>query len=130
MARWATSGRSHVSFPLRYATLLDGAFVIRKLEEQLGRFPTADDIQAFASTIDAHDCVSELSRLRVYFYRAHPAAGARVNPVSKKRISLQSTKAYDNNKRLLEALETVPDFALRLGDTATSGWKVGASAFR
>lgn len=119
-----------MSFPLRYAVLLDGAFVIRKLEAQLGRFPTASDIQAFAAAIHAHESVSELSRLRIYFYHAHPAAGVLVNPVNKKRVSLESTSIHDNHKRLLEALETVPDFALRLGETATNGWKVGTSAFR
>jgi uncharacterized LabA/DUF88 family protein len=119
-----------VSFPLRYAALLDGAFVIRKLEAQLGRFPTAEDIQALAAAIHAHECVSEFSRLRIYFYHAHPAVGTLVNPVSKRRVSLESTPIHDNNKRLLEALETVPDFALRLGETATTGWKVGPSAFR
>jgi uncharacterized LabA/DUF88 family protein len=95
-----------VSFPLRYAVLLDGAFVIRRLEAQLGRFPTAGDIQAFAAAIHAHECISELSRLRIYFYHAHPAAGVLVNPVN------------------------IPDFALRLGETATNGWRVGSSAFR
>src|SRR5262249_49506642 len=74
------SGRSHVSFPLRYATLLDGAFVIRKLESHLGRFPTANDIQAFAASIDEHECVAEFSRLRVYFYHSRPAGGTLINP--------------------------------------------------
>ena len=28
----------------RYAILLDGGFIIKKLEKRLGNFPTADDI--------------------------------------------------------------------------------------
>src|SRR5689334_5375335 len=120
MPGWATSGRSHVSFPLRYATLLDGAFVIRKLESKLGRFPTVDDIRALAASVDKHECVAGLSRLRVYFYHSRPAGGTLVNPVSKRRVSLESTVVHDNHRRLLEALETAPDFALRLGETMTS----------
>ena len=119
-----------MSFPLRYAVLLDGAFVIRKLEAQLGRVPAAEDIQALAAALHAHDCVTDLSRLRIYFYHAHPAAGALVNPVSKKRVSLQATPTHANHKRLLEALETIPDVALQLGETSTNGWKVSPSAFR
>jgi uncharacterized LabA/DUF88 family protein len=53
-----------------------------------------------------------------------------VNPVSKRRVSLDSTAVHGNHKRLLESLETTPDFALRLGETMTSGWKSGPSAFR
>jgi uncharacterized LabA/DUF88 family protein len=119
-----------VSFPLRYAILLDGAFVIRKLESRLGRFPAAEDVRAFAASIDTHECVAGYSRLRTYFYHSRPASGTLVNPVSKRRVSLASTAAHENHKRLLEALETTPDFALRLGETMTNGWKVGSSAFR
>lgn len=119
-----------MSFPLRYATLLDGAFVIHKLESQLGRFPTADDIRALAASIDEHECVAGFSRRRTYFYHSRPAGGTLVNPLNRRRVSLESTAVYENHKRLLEALETTPDFALRLGETMTSGWKLGSSAFR
>jgi len=42
-------------FPSRYALLLDGGFLIRKLEARLHRFPVAQDIQAVAERIAASE---------------------------------------------------------------------------
>jgi uncharacterized LabA/DUF88 family protein len=104
-----------MSFRPRYTILIDGAFVIRKLESRLKRFPTAQDIQSIAKVIAESECVSDLARLRVYFYHARPTADVLVNPISKEQITLGTT---------------LPDFALRLGETDTTGWRVGDTAFR
>ena len=110
--------------------LLDGAFVIRKLGAALGAFPTAQDVDALATAIGAHDCVSGLSRLRVYFYHARPATGVLVNPISKQQIELGATRVHADHDELLGSLEMMPDFALRLGEANTLGWKIGDGAFR
>jgi uncharacterized LabA/DUF88 family protein len=120
---------ARVSFPLRYATLLDGAFVIRKLESRLGAFPKAEHIETLADSIDSHECVAGLSRLRTYFYHARPATDVLVNPISKQTVALAGSKVYCDHEQLLESLEATPDFALRLGETSTTGWKVGVGAF-
>jgi uncharacterized LabA/DUF88 family protein len=114
----------------RYATLIDGAFAIRKLEARLHAFPTANHIQALPAAIGRDECVRGLSRLRVYFYHARPATQIVTNPISKCTIALAETRVHADHARLLAELETAPDFALRLGETHTIGWKIGDSAFR
>jgi uncharacterized LabA/DUF88 family protein len=119
-----------MSFPLRYAVLMDGGFLIRKLQEQLKAFPSVADVETVANAIAGHDCISGLSRLRVYFYHAEPAAEALTNPISKKRLRLSSTTVFARHQGLLKELVNCPDFALRLGQTAIHGWKLGAKSFK
>jgi uncharacterized LabA/DUF88 family protein len=117
-----------MSFPRRYALLIDGAFLIRKIESRAG-FPSARDIQAVANAVASHESVVSLSRLRVYFYHARPASGRLTNPISKKPVNLAGTRVSELHDKLLMQLEGCPDFALRLGETSTVGWRVGTRAF-
>ena len=71
----------------------------------------AQDIASVAASIASNECVAGLSRLRVYFYHARPAAQVLVNPISKEQISLGMTQVFANHARLLDELETTPDFA-------------------
>jgi uncharacterized LabA/DUF88 family protein len=118
-----------VSFPPRYAVLMDGAFLLRKLQESLRAFPTADQVEAIATSIAAHDCIKGLDRLRVYFCHARPATGRLINPISKLAVNLGTTPVYASHESLIDTLELRPDFALRLGETNTAGWKLGDRAF-
>jgi uncharacterized LabA/DUF88 family protein len=121
-----------MSFPARYAVLLDGGFLIRKLCERTRprTFPAVTDIEAVANAIAAHSCVAGLTRLRVYFYHAHPATGVLRNPISGIETNLARTDVYRQHENLLEKLELRPDFALRLGNTSTREWKLGERALR
>lgn len=113
-----------------YAILIDGAFAIRKLKRRRDAFPTAADIEAVAAAIGADESLSRLSRLRVYFYHARPAIQVLTNPLNKRKVALSGTRVHAEHARLLSDLEVAPDFALRLGDTSTVGWKIGDTAFR
>ena len=110
-----------MSFPARYAVLLDGGFLIRKLCERTRpkSFPDAADVEAVANAIAAHSCVAGLTRLRIYFYHARPATGVLRNPISGTETNLGRTDVYRQHENLLEKLELRPDFALRLGSTST-----------
>jgi uncharacterized LabA/DUF88 family protein len=114
----------------RHVILLDGAFLIWKLQARLHRFPTASDIQAVATSISNHAFLADQSCLRIYFYHARPAADVLFNPISKKTIALSSTQIHIDHAHLLQELEKAPDFALRLGETDVNGWQVGYSALR
>lgn len=84
-----------MSHRTRYATLIDGAFAIRKLESRLHAFPTAADIESIAAAIARNESVAALSRLRVYFYHARPAAEILVNPINNERIALGKTQVHE-----------------------------------
>lgn len=111
-----------MSFPTRYAVLLNGDFLIRKLGERTRPrcFPDADDVEGVATAIAAHPCVAGLTRLRVYFYHAYPATGILRNPISGIETNLGRTDGYRQHENLLEKLELRPDFALRLENTSTN----------
>src|ERR1700730_17791147 len=119
-----------MSFPPRYAVLMDGSFLVRKLQDKLRAFPSADQVESVATAIAGHECVKGLDRLRVYFYHARPATGQLTNPLSKQTLKLAATPVYSCHESLIDTLELRPDFALRLGETSTAGWKLGDRAFK
>jgi uncharacterized LabA/DUF88 family protein len=117
-----------MSFPPRYAVLIDGGFLIVKLQQRLRAFPSADHVQAVSDAIAAHECIKNLDRLRVYFYHARPATGSLTNPINKQVTNLASTQVFRDHESLLDKLELRPDYALRLGETVTREWKLGSKA--
>ena len=70
----------------------------------------------------------ELSR--IYYYDAPPFEGTPVNPISGERIDFSSTPQAEHNRRLIDALELQPDFAVRRGEIFQSGWKLGRNALK
>lgn len=111
-----------------YAVLVDGGFIKRKLQNRHKHFPTVAEIQTEVDRIKAHQLLAAHSLLRVYFYDAPPASGKLKNPIDQNALDLAKTGNYTSNVSLQQALEMQPDFALRSGDTAVHGWKVGPRA--
>lgn len=114
----------------RYAVLLDGGFVIKKLQFANKRFPTADDVEALCLTINHRPEFSDYELLRNYFYHATPATGVLINPLDNSRIDLSNTLVHQQHERLISSLEMKPNFAVRLGETVTHEWRLGSSAMR
>ncbi len=114
----------------RYAILIDGGFIIKILQRKLKRFPTASDIVAECERIRTNSCLNNYELLRIYFYHAPPSGVSLENPIDKSSMNLASSKLFMSSKALLDSLEMKPDFALRLGETAARGWKLGKSALK
>ena len=68
--------------------------------------------------------------LRIFYYDARPAIDKIVNPIDGSQLDLGSTHIYGRHSSLLDTLELKPDFALRLGETSTSGWVIGKVAMK
>ena len=119
-----------MSFAARYAILLDGGFVIKKLESAAKRFPSADDIELLCRNLQRRPELSQAELLRIYFYHARPAKDILTNPIDKSLLNLGATKIYAKHERLLNTLELKPDFAIRLGETVTHEWRLGSSAMK
>jgi uncharacterized LabA/DUF88 family protein len=121
-----------MSYPSRYAVLLDGGFVIQKLSERSRprALPSADEIESLAVSLGAHGCVADQTLLRIYFYHARPASGCLRNPVSGAVTDLGKTDIYRKSEQLLEKLDLRPDFALRLGELEVRDWKLGERALK
>ena len=113
-----------------FALLLDGAFVIKKLQGRLGHFPSADDIEEFCDTLCRNAALDGLDLLRIHFFHARPAFDVVTNPIDGTRTKLAQTSTSSNHSRLIAQLEMKPHFALRLGETAVHNWKVGKAAMK
>jgi uncharacterized LabA/DUF88 family protein len=117
-----------MSLPPRYAILLDGAFVIKKLKHMTGSFPATEHIQQVCDRIKQHEFLLDHKLLRIYFYHAPPAEDRIYNPLSEETRDLSDTEVFRNHDSLLKQLELKTDFALRLGDAAVNEWKLGSQA--
>lgn len=114
----------------RYAIMLDGGFVIKKLERKLRHFPTADEVYAECERIRARPELADFELLRIYFYHAPPCGITITNPIDKSKIDLATSATYSKSQALLASLEMRRDIALRLGETSPQGWKLGFSALK
>ena len=115
---------------MRAAVLLDGGFVTKRLEDQLGRFPGPDDIVSYSARILAHPRLLGSDLLRIYFYDAPPLGGARTNPVDGSRYDFGAHRAHALNQTVQEALAVTANFAVRRGETVFHGWKLRPKALR
>src|SRR5262245_32167922 len=114
----------------KFAILVDGGFIKKKLQSREQRFPTVEDIEAELTRIKNHPAFGACTLLRIYFYDAPPASGRLTNPISGARINLATQDHYSQNVSLQQSLEMRPDIALREGDTAVLGWSLGSAALR
>ena len=113
-------------YQARYAILLDGGFVTRKLQERLKGPAKADDIVALCDEIRGHDELRNYELLRTYFYDAPPSLESIVQPVSKEQYNLAETERAKHAQSLYDQLELRPGFALRMGETRLTPikWKL------
>jgi uncharacterized LabA/DUF88 family protein len=114
----------------KFAILMDGGFVKKKLQQKNRLFPTLPHIEAEVARIKAAPILADYSLLRIYFYDAPPASGAIRNPIDASAVDLSTHPNYAANISLQQGLEMLPDFALRQGDTSVHGWALGSAALK
>lgn len=114
----------------KYAILIDGGFIKKKLKARNHHFPTIAEITAETERIKAHPALNGQKLLRVYFYDAPPASGTIQNPISSAVVDLAAHPDYGRNLSLQQLIEMQPDTALREGETAIHGWALGDAALK
>ncbi len=114
----------------RHAILLDGGFVIKKIQAQTRAFPSADVVEQLALRVCSDAASADSSLLRAYFYHARPATGEITNPLNAETLRLSGSIAARNHESLIDTLELKPDFAVRLGETTVNDWRIGHSAMK
>ena len=83
----ATSGRGQNRFGGRiglggkFAILIDGGFIKKKLQARNKHFPTVSEIDAEVVRVKSHALLANSELLRIYFYDAPPISGLMRNPV-------------------------------------------------
>jgi len=116
--------------PSKYAILLDGGFVTKKLQGKLGRFPNANDVQQECERIAKSPHLAGRDLLRIYFYDASPAKDRLKNPVDGSPLDLSVTNEFKQHVSLLDTLELMPNFAVRKGELVVHGWRLGNQALK
>ena len=116
----------------RFAILIDGGFLRKKLNDRLERHPTANDIVAECDRLRQLPEVAGYELLRIYYYDAYPAATALKLPISKGDHNLADTERFRQSQSLFTQLVLKPDFALRMGsvNVAPGGWKLKSGTVR
>lgn len=114
----------------RHAVLMDGGFVIKKLNTERRDFPSADAIEKLAQSICASCAASNSELLRAYFYHAPPSSAEIRNPLSGECINLRETSVHRLHESLLSSLELKSNFAVRLGETTVNDWRLGSKAMK
>ena len=112
------------------AILLDGGFVKKRLSERLGRFPNTPDVVALTQAVMGHDRLTDCRLFRVFYYDAPPFEGSNTHPLTKQVVNFSTSVAAQRNKALIDDLELQPDFAVRRGQVANRGWKLGRDAIK
>lgn len=114
----------------RFALLLDGGFVKKRLAERLHRFPTASDISAWIDTLVVHPDLEDARLFRIYWYDADPFGQKRNNPIDGRQLNFATTLEANRNRELMSQLEVLPDVAVRKGELHFRGWRVHAGAMK
>ena len=110
----------------RFAILLDGGFIKKKLLDKLGQHPTADDIVGECDRLRSHECVRGHDLLRIYYYDAFPSRKSLKTPVQRLPHNLADSERFRESQRLYDQLSLKPDFALRMGEVSVTPheWKL------
>jgi uncharacterized LabA/DUF88 family protein len=113
-------------FQARYAILLDGGFVTKRIRSQTKQPATADDVVAVCDKLRQIPDVSNYELLRIYYYDASPSVETIKLPVSRSRHELAKTARFWHAQSLYTQLVMRPDFALRVGETilAPNHWRL------
>ena len=112
----------------RYAILLDGGFVTKRLRARFRRFPAPPEILDECNRISSHPELTELSLLRIYFYDAPPSRASVWHPLTGQEVDLGRSKTHGERRRFLDAVEMLPNVALRMGEVSVHGWRMRAGA--
>src|SRR5687767_8905980 len=108
---------------IAFAVLIDGGFLKHKLYKPKQQ-ATADDIKTFTDKVLAHANLTGMRLHRVYYYDARPFGELVTKPLGGGPIDFNSTSTAIRNRKLQDALRTVPFFALRFGELVHHGWQL------
>lgn len=118
----------------KVSILIDGAFFVQRFRRINKVEPTKKDIEILISSIMEY--VSKMNPcphqhpdvlLRTFYYDCEPF-GKELRHPSGQSIDFSKSAAFARQTGYLRSLDTVVQFALRLGELSFSGWKINAKS--
>lgn len=112
----------------KYAILLDGGFLKRKLGSQKSPM-SAQNVVDFTNKLQGRDEFKEMILHRIYYYDAEPLSTAKPKPLTGGQgkwtiYDFSKNPLYSSNKKLLDDLKKEAFFAVRLGEVQFRGWSL------
>lgn len=107
--------------PMKYAILIDGGFVRRRLGKPSAP-ATTKDIRALVDRICASDSLSGHELHRVYYYDAKPLEAVVNRPLRGGAVDFGKEPLVARSHQLFLELARLPFFALRMGELSFNGW--------
>lgn len=112
---------------MKYAILIDGGFVKRKLGTS-AKPATAAEITSLVSAIRAHECLNGRELHRVYYYDSKPLEDVVTRPLQGGTMDFGKQNLVGRMTSMFTDLARAPYFALRMGELSFNGWSVRQKA--
>jgi uncharacterized LabA/DUF88 family protein len=116
----------------KVAILIDGGFFTQRFRKISKKDPTKKDVEGLIALIMSHvankNPCSGLHPdvlLRTFYYDCHPFRKELKHPDGHS-IDFSVSKTHEKQSAFLRSLDTIEQFALRLGELSFSGWKMYA----
>lgn len=117
-----------MSFPNRYAILVDGEWFKKDLHGKTTKSPNAREIFDQIGKIRTHCKLNGTDLYRIFYYTADPFEGTVQNPVNRESTKFSATSQFLNNTRLIKEIESCSDYAVRRGRLIHRGWTLRRKA--
>ena len=108
----------------RFAVLLDGAFVCKRLQARHARPASTQEILSLAGRVCRAPGLANRELLRIFYYDSPPAVGKLKNPVDGSVTNLGRSELHARAWKILDELELSPDVAVRKGEISVRGWRI------
>lgn len=112
-----------------YAILIDGGFAKRRLGPPMQPAEASDYHRLIDQIVD-HPALQREHLHRIYYYDSIPLETAHDKPLGGGKIEFGNQPQVARAKQLFEQLSRMPLWALRLGELAFQGWKLGPRTLR
>lgn len=99
----------------KYAVLLDGGFVSRKLGTAQSPM-TIETVANFIERLSSHEALRPHHIHRAYYYDAAPLDGEQTKPLSREKIDFGKQPIAGRMRQLHSGLMRLPFFAVRMGE--------------
>jgi hypothetical protein len=108
---------------MKYAVLIDGGFIRRKLGNQEHPL-TFEGVTDFLEELKGHEALSGCALHRIYWYDAPPLDRIAQRPLRGGRVDFGATPLARASRALFRKLSKIPHLSLRRGDLVFRGWRV------